>query len=418
MYLKWEQLTSRQGVPVFYNRFPGAKSVAMQLLVQVGATDDLAIGHPGLYHWFEHVPFRGTRKFPGGYVDMSGPIARHAGHVGASTGRASTVFEGEVPLVIWERTLEVLVDLVSQPLLRTRDINAERIIIRQEMASRRAHVAQLMYDYTRQVMFEDHPLGHPVLGYEKGLDAMSVHTLRAAYKGGYDRSRMTLFFSGDIAIPELMRRVNVLFDLLPDHGLSTRRGLVAKAPHTKWKAGVTSTFYHHNRGGGVSLYYRAPEIAALDYRYFMLQQLMTSGGMTSPLMHYLRTKRNLVYGASVSVQSYTGGGHLGIGAACEDRVTDSLRRAIAKFARDRSFLTADRLAEVRDQVNGGFDMVVVTPMRMVDTAVTGYLTEGMPETREVYRERKMAVTLDDIVTVADQLFSQKPWTFICKGERE
>ena len=80
----FQQLTGPDGIPIYFQHVP-VKSVSVYWLVFVGSADDETVGNHGIYHWFEHIPSRGTAKYPGGYRDTEARLVRHGGSAGAST---------------------------------------------------------------------------------------------------------------------------------------------------------------------------------------------------------------------------------------------------------------------------------------------------------------------------------------------
>ena len=73
------------GIPIYFQHVP-VNSVSVYWLVFVGSADDETVGNHGIYHWFEHIPSRGTVKYPGGYRDTEARLVRHGGSAGAETG--------------------------------------------------------------------------------------------------------------------------------------------------------------------------------------------------------------------------------------------------------------------------------------------------------------------------------------------
>ena len=76
--IDFERIDGPFGVPVYYQRLP-VNTVSVSWVMFVGSADDAVGGGEGIYHWFEHLPSRGTEKFPGGYRDTEARLVRHGG---------------------------------------------------------------------------------------------------------------------------------------------------------------------------------------------------------------------------------------------------------------------------------------------------------------------------------------------------
>ena len=123
--IDFEQIVGPFGVPVYFQRLP-VNTVSLNWLVFVGSADDEQAGGHGIYHWFEHIPSRGTVRFPGGYRDTEARLVRHGGSSDAETGSTHTSFSANVPKRVWPEALEILADMVGRPLLRIEDIDVTR----------------------------------------------------------------------------------------------------------------------------------------------------------------------------------------------------------------------------------------------------------------------------------------------------
>ena len=201
--IDFEHIEGPFGVPLYFQRLP-VNTVSIDWLMFVGSADDDSAGGHGIYHWFEHVPSRGTQKFPGGYRDTEARLVRHGGGSDAETGSTHTAFGANVPRRVWPEALEILAEMIGRPLLRTGDIEAEREIIFQEIAE--WHSASYSHSLCRlpEILWPGHPLGHDQLGTPEGLSAISAEQLRRAHELGYSRNRSALFIAGDIERNQLL----------------------------------------------------------------------------------------------------------------------------------------------------------------------------------------------------------------------
>ena len=162
--IDFELIDGPSSVPVYFQRLP-VNTVSLYWLMFVGSADDEAGGGHGIYHWFEHLPSRGTEKYPGGYLDTEARLVRHGGGSDAETGHTHTGFSADVPKRVWSDALDILTDMMARPLMRTSDIEAEREIILQEIDEwHSAPYSQSMCQLP-EILWPGHPLGHDQLGH-------------------------------------------------------------------------------------------------------------------------------------------------------------------------------------------------------------------------------------------------------------
>ena len=195
--IDFQRLDGPDGLPIYYQRLP-VRSVSIYWLVFVGSADDESVGLPGIYHWFEHIPSRGTRKYPGGYFDTEARLVRHGGSAGAETGYTHTAYYADVPRRVWTMCLDILTDMIAQPLLRVEDIEAEREIIQQEIEEWHSSPYGESMCVLPSLLWPEHALGHDQLGSRKSLRAMNPSLLQEMHARGYSRSRCVLFLVGDL----------------------------------------------------------------------------------------------------------------------------------------------------------------------------------------------------------------------------
>jgi predicted Zn-dependent peptidase len=111
---------------------PEATAVRIGLIFWTGSLDDPE-GKEGLAHLFEHMPFRGTKRFRDKFA-LTAPLERVGGHLNAYTDLTNTFLYAEVPSSNALIGFEALFDLAFFPLLHAKDLEAERNVIEAEIA--------------------------------------------------------------------------------------------------------------------------------------------------------------------------------------------------------------------------------------------------------------------------------------------
>lgn len=414
-----ERLNGPYGIPVLYQRMPDmVKSAAITWVVFTGAADDESVGKHGLYHWFEHVPFRGTMRYSGGYAATKGWATKYNGRVGAYTNMQSTVYHSFVPLSVWREALSVVTDLFAKPLVREDDVKAERDIIRQEIAGNlgQAERSAFMMNLPK-VLFPGHPFGHPVVGTEETLDQMDAATLRKAYKAGYDRSRAVLFVIGNIPVSELMEELDDLKAILPDNGLSERRVPADRGTLPEWKAGeVTEIETQFASSVVLMLFPRAkPDPKTAFYDLNILSDLFQFGGLSSPLYRIVREERKLVYQTFCTGRYNQAMNHFGFCALAKKENVSAVLDAFRDVVRDESVRSKARLEEVQQGVRSMFEMRSIDPDDFKETALYRYVYAREIVNDSDYERTFSAVGIDQVQTQLDQLQPEKARIVIFKG---
>ena len=112
------------GIPLILESIPTAKSFSFGIACRVGAIDE-TIENEGISHFIEHMLFRGTKKRSS--VEISEAIDRVGGEIDAFTSREVTMFYSTVLSKDAETCVDVLSDLVMNPVFHPEDIEKESL---------------------------------------------------------------------------------------------------------------------------------------------------------------------------------------------------------------------------------------------------------------------------------------------------
>ncbi len=405
------------GIPIYHQRMPEiVKSVGMTWVMFTGAADDESVGKPGLYHWFEHIPFRGTKKYPNGYQDTKGRLTKYGGSLGGGTGMQATRYEAVVPLKIWKEGLSVVTDIFSQPLIRDVDVAAERSIIHQEIVGKLGSSREQSEYQLNGILHPGHPFGHPILGDHAGLNNMDASTLRKAYKSGYDHSRSALFVCGNISQNELLDEVDKLKLTLPDNGLSERRSFQSfgTVPWTKEKLTVWKTSFSSSM-----VYLLFPLKGESMEEDFYDARLFTSlfgfGVASSPLYRVLREERALVYRTNMISKFFCGGGFVGFVAEADLSNVDRIMQAFRDLTHDPIVKSKERLKVIQSGIANAIEMQSIHSGSFCENAVNRYLSAGKLINDSDLIGKILRTNSDDVERIMGIIDEEKARVIIFEG---
>jgi predicted Zn-dependent peptidase len=389
--IDFQRLEGPLGIPVYFQSLP-VNTVALHWLVFVGSADDDRGGAHGIYHWFEHLPSRGTQRYPGGYVDTEARLVRYGGEASAETGYTYTAFQAHVPQRVWKSALDILTDMIAAPLLREEDIVAERQIIRQEIDEWNSSPYGESMCRLPGILWPDHPLGHDQLGSAASLGSVGPEVLREAHRCGYDRSRCVLMASGNLEASELLAELSDVAQRLPDRGASVRHSPACYGPLPPWLANEQTTVRTEHDDSIVFLLFPAPPIhEAPDHflRLELLEHLITAGHLGSPLHRIVRERSQLAYSTDFVSSLTPDGGYWGL------MVQTSAARTAAAIDSFWQVLTGPELRSqpwreyVRDTIIGEIEMHDPCPDHFAEVASERLVTYGRYLSDQDYLEQML-----------------------------
>jgi len=147
------------GLILLTERMEHLRSVAMGVWIKSGSRCEPAETN-GISHFVEHMLFKGTRSRSAQHIARE--MDSIGGNLDAFTGKETICFNvkslaDHVPIA-----LDVLTDLVLNPVFAATDIERERGVILEEIKIDEDNPDVLVHELFTQNFWKDHPLGKPI----------------------------------------------------------------------------------------------------------------------------------------------------------------------------------------------------------------------------------------------------------------
>jgi zinc protease len=178
--------------------------VAYWSVVRTGARDEYEPGHTGFAHFFEHMMFRGTEKFP---QDRYNEIVTELGaDSNAFTSTDLTGYHLTVASEDLERVMEIESDRFQNLSYAEQEFKTEAGAVYGEYRKNRMSPFFTIYEAIRQAAFDVHTYGHTAMGYEEDIKAMPTmyDYSRSFFSRYYRPENVVLVIAGDIDIEPTM----------------------------------------------------------------------------------------------------------------------------------------------------------------------------------------------------------------------
>ncbi|MCH7642895.1 MAG: insulinase family protein, partial [Chloroflexi bacterium] len=210
----FERTVLDSGVRVLTSSMPHTGAVSIQVLFGAGSryeTDELA----GSSHLFEHLLFKGTGKRPTPR-EISEAVEGVGGILNAYTDREATGYWCKIALPHYKQGLDVLLDMVQDPLFREDDIEKEKKVVFEEI--RAAHdspegTVDMMLD---DLLFPDQPLGRDIAGSIESVEAVSTESLKEYHRTQYVAGNTVISVAGALSHDRVVADVAELMGDLQD----------------------------------------------------------------------------------------------------------------------------------------------------------------------------------------------------------
>lgn len=202
-----QQLTTKNGMKVYIVEDHRAPIYMQQFWYQVGSANEHdaekheAWGTTGLSHFFEHLMFRGTEKYP----DYFKSIARMGGELNAFTWLDETAYWEKMPSRFLAEAIAMEGDRFRNIKMDFLNLEPEREVVRSERLLRTDNSpAGRLDERLTYTFFRKSPYRWPTVGWMSDLVAIPQDTVEEYFKTHYMPNNAFALFVGDVSAPEVM----------------------------------------------------------------------------------------------------------------------------------------------------------------------------------------------------------------------
>lgn len=393
-----EETRLPNGIHVLTEGMPSVRSAAVGIWIRQGSAHEPPDAD-GASHLLEHLVFKGTEH------RTAREIARELESIGGSldayTGREHTSYQARVLDEHVPLALEVLADLILSPLLRSQDLDLEREVVLEEIATVEDTPDDLVFELHGERLWGSHPYGQSILGSRRSVEAMTVDTLRELHHRRYRSGDLVVAAAGSVDHARIVAAVEELFGHLSGDEDRLRISAPGQVGTGDSRVSRESAQTHVVVGTDIP--------GHPDPRRYPLILLNTAfgGGMSSRLFQRIREELALAY-AVYSFQSFyhhagVSGVYVGTRPGWDDRAVDVILEEFATVAREG--LPDDELEQTKRQVKGQIMLSLESPEARL-YRLAGFALHDEPYlTLDELLGRVESVQRDDVAEVAGEFFA-------------
>lgn len=369
------------------------------LIIQAGSRDE-SPEEEGLAHFIEHLLFKGTKKRKAFHIISR--IEDVGGELNAYTGKEETTLYASFLREHYERSMELIFDIVQNATFPDREIPKEKEVILDEIDSYRDSPSELIFDEFDSLLYPDHPLGRNILGSEKSVKSFSKEQVINFVKRNYTPERAVLSSVGGINHSE--------FERLADRHASNWKGEMDI--HSRTTPFVSKSEIKHVKkeihqshiiigGEGISIHDK-------DYTAIvLLNNLLGGPSMNSRLNLNIRERHGIAYQIESFINSYNDSGIWGIYAGTDLETIDRCHRLIMKeltLLRDKK-LGILQFSKAKTQLLGQMALAQESNVNMMTSLGKSLLVYNRVDTFKEIVTKVDALKISQIQELAQQIFS-------------
>jgi predicted Zn-dependent peptidase len=349
--LKTRLTTLSNGFRIVTEKMPGLASASVGIWITAGGRHERPEQN-GIAHFLEHMAFKGTKRRSA--LRIAEEIEDVGGYINAYTSREMTAYYArvlgdDVPLAI-----DVISDIVLNPIFDPKEIEVERHVILQEIGQALDTPDDIIFDWLQEAAYPDQPLGRTILGPAERVSTFKRHDLKGFVSEHYGPDQMILSAAGAVDHKAIVAAAEAIFGGLKRVGqpdLSAARWTGGERREIKDLEQV-----HFAMG------FRGPGYRDDDLYTAQVYTTALGGGMSSRLFQKIREERGLCYSIYAQAGSYEDTGMITIYAGTSaGEIVDLCGLTIDELKRAAGDMSEAEVARARAQMKAGLLMGLESP---------------------------------------------------------
>jgi predicted Zn-dependent peptidase len=397
--------TLSNGVRVVTEHMPGLLSAAVGVWVNAGGRHERAEQN-GIAHFLEHMAFKGTAKRTA--LQIAEEIEDVGGYINAYTSRETTayyvrVLGQDVPLA-----LDVVADILLNPVYAPEEIEVERGVILQEIGQAHDTPDDIIFDWLQEAAYPDQPIGRPILGPTENVSAFSREDLSRFVTERYAPGEMILAAAGAVDHEQIVKLAEQLFGHLPVKPVTAADPARFIGGEFRRQKKLEQAHF--------ALAFETPGYRDPDVYTSQIFATALGGGMSSRLFQEAREVRGLCYTIFAQAGAFADSGMTTIYAGTSaSQIAELAGLTIDEIRKSADEMTPAEVARARAQMKAGLLMGLESPTSRAErNARMVAIWDRVPAIEETV-ERIDAVTTGDVRSFAARLATEAPLALALYG---
>jgi predicted Zn-dependent peptidase len=396
------------GVRILTEKVPGVRSVSLGVWVGAGSRHENE-DNAGISHYIEHMLFKGTEKRSA--TDIAEALDSVGGQLNAFTTKEYTCYYTKTLDEHFDLALDVLADMFFNSQFAEKALEKERSVIEEEIKMYEDTPDEFIHDLFVNTAWPEHPLGKPILGTMESLSKIKRQDIFAYLKEKYVANRIVIAVAGNIKHEEIQEKLAAIFARMePQTG---KEELVPPEQTAENATNLTREI------GQVQICLGTGGLSQHDERLYVATILnnVLGGGLSSRLVQSIREERGLAYSVFSYHTAFCDAGlftfYAGTSPARYAEVIQLILREIDDVL--TRGITEKELQRAKEQLKGSLFLGLENvSSRMTRLGRNELCLNRIVPLSEVV-ERINAVSLDDVKTLARDLFGAKHFTLSTIG---
>jgi len=294
--MEYQLFTLNNGIRVIHQQVDSPVA-HFGVIVNTGSRDEKA-EEQGMAHFIEHTIFKGTRKRKA--FQIINRIEDVGGEINAYTTKEETAIYATFLNEYYERTIELISDVVINASFPQKELELEKDVIIDEINSYNDSPSELIFDEFEEMVYDGHPIARNILGTPKTVKLFNRTMIKKFMQRNYHTNEMVICSVGKIDPVVFQRLVTHYFEVMPACIIPCERKQFSGYSPLNREV-KKDTFQSHCIIGTES--YNLKDERRLPM--VLLNNILGGNSMNSRLNMTLRERNGIAYNVEANYTSYT-----------------------------------------------------------------------------------------------------------------
>lgn len=399
--INYKKTVLPNGLTILSEEIGYVESFSLGIGIRAGSRDD-HMSLPGIAHFVEHAVYRRTKN------RTSRQIANQFDSIGAYsnayTTKEHTIFYVKAIKHHFEKTLDLLADIVLNPLFKKSEIDKERQIIIEEIKSYDDDPEEFIFDLADSIVFQGNTIGNSIDGTIESLKKIDSEVLLAFHNKYYHPENIIISLSGNVSHERLVDEVTKYFGIIRKFDSVHSRLLPSKVSlNEEINKPIQQA---HLILGKQTISGNHPDRFTAS-----ILNIIFGDGLSSRIYQNLREKMGLAYSVFSSINFYTDCGALYLYIATDKsnlkKSEDALYSELRKL--HSSKITKVELQRAKEQIKTARILEFESMSTRMQSLIKNEMMLGRYESIEEITQMIDAVSIDDLYRIAREYYNDKDW---------
>ena len=395
------------GVRIITEEIEHVRSAAIGIWVGAGSRDERE-GYEGISHFMEHMFFKGTERRTARALAES--LEAVGGQLNAFTTKEYTCYYVRVLDEDLDLAIDVLSDMFFHSLFDEMEIEKEKNVVIEEIKMYEDSPDELIHDIFSEHVWNEHPLGKPILGTEESIRALSRDKIMQFLSEHYAPDNVVIAVAGKIKHEDVVAKLSDQFGTFRRGGRRVLEGT---------PIGLTVEHYQKKDTEQMHILLGVPGLGQDDddiYAMHIFNNIL-GGGLSSRLFQKIREQRGLAYSVYSYHATYVDTGLFAIYAGTSPKNTKKVIECILQELKEikQQDITEGELVRTKAQIKGGLYLGLEAVSSRMSRLGKTELTYNRVLSPEEVIEKLEKVTLEDVSRLIGRLWQREKISIMTLG---